>query len=119
MNTAQDEDDDEEGVKLPGLPANAPNYMTPECYRRMLDERENLVRTERPKVVSIVSWAASNGDRSENGDYQYGKQRLRAIDRRIRFLNKRIESAQVVDVRGRDTDQIFFGATVTLSLIHI
>ena len=113
MNTAQDEDDDEEGVKLPGLPANAPNYMTPECYRRMLDERENLVRTERPKVVSIVSWAASNGDRSENGDYQYGKQRLRAIDRRIRFLNKRIESAQVVDVRGRDTDQIFFGATVT------
>lgn len=59
MNTAQDEDDDEEGVKLPGLPANAPNYMTPECYRRMLDERENLVRTERPKVVSIVSWAAS------------------------------------------------------------
>lgn len=85
MNTAQDEDDDEEGVKLPGLPANAPNYMTPECYRRMLDERENLVRTERPKVVSIVSWAASNGDRSENGDYQYGKQRLRAIDRRIRF----------------------------------
>ncbi len=55
MNTAQDEDDDEEGVKLPGLPANAPNYMTPECYRRMLDERENLVRTERPKVVSIVS----------------------------------------------------------------
>ncbi len=109
---AEDEDD-EEGVKLPGLPANAPNYMTPECYRRMLDERENLVRVERPKVVNIVSWAASNGDRSENGDYQYGKQRLRAIDRRIRFLNKRVESAKVVDVRGRETDQIFFGATVT------
>ena len=107
-------DDDDDEVKLPGLPANAPNYMTPECYRRMLDEREHLVKVERPEVVNIVSWAASNGDRSENGDYQYGKRRLREIDRRIRFLNKRVESAQVVDVRGRPaTDQVFFGATVT------
>ena len=110
MSAQQDDDE----VRLPALPDNAPNYMTPECYRRMLDEREHLVRVERPEVVNIVSWAASNGDRSENGDYQYGKRRLREIDRRIRFLNKRIESAQVVDVRGRPhTDQVFFGATVT------
>ena len=109
MSAQQDDDE----VRLPALPDNAPNYMTPECYRRMLDEREHLVRVERPEVVNIVSWAASNGDRSENGDYQYGKRRLREIDRRIRFLNKRIESAQVVDVRGRPpTDQVFFGATV-------
>ncbi len=108
-----DEEDDEE-VKLPGLPANTKNYMTPACYRRLLDEREYLVNIERPNIVNVVSWAASNGDRSENGDYQYGKRRLREIDRRIRFLNKRIESAEVVDPESRPpTDQIFFGATVT------
>ena len=108
---AQDEDDEE--VKLPGLPPNTKNYMTPACYRRLLDERERLVNVERPEVVNVVSWAASNGDRSENGDYQYGKRRLREIDRRIRFLNKRIESAEVVDPESRpETDQIFFGATV-------
>lgn len=108
-----DEDDDEE-VKLPGLPPNTKNYMTPACYRRLLDEREKLVNVERPSVVNVVSWAASNGDRSENGDYQYGKRRLREIDRRIRFLNKRIESAEVVDPEKRpSTDQVFFGATVT------
>ena len=108
-----DEEDDEEG-KLPGLPANTKNYMTPACYRRLLDEREYLVNIERPNIVNVVSWAASNGDRSENGDYQYGKRRLREIDRRIRFLNKRIESAEVVDPESRPpTDQIFFGATVT------
>lgn len=108
---AQDEDDEE--VKLPGLPPNTKNYMTPACYRRLLDEREHLVNVERPEVVNVVSWAASNGDRSENGDYQYGKRRLREIDRRIRFLNKRIESAEVVNPESRpETDQIFFGATV-------
>ena len=108
-----DEEDDEE-VKLPGLPANTKNYMTPACYRRLLDEREYLVNIEPPNIVNVVSWAASNGDRSENGDYQYGKRRLREIDRRIRFLNKRIESAEVVDPESRPpTDQIFFGATVT------
>ena len=85
-----DENDDDE-VKLPGLPPNTKNYMTPACYRRLLDEREHLVNVERPEVVNVVSWAASNGDRSENGDYLYGKRRLREIDRRIRFLNKRIE----------------------------
>lgn len=88
--------------------------MTPTCYRRLLDEREHLVNVERPSIVNVVSWAASNGDRSENGDYQYGKRRLREIDRRIRFLNKRIESAEVVDPTKRPpTDQVFFGATVT------
>jgi transcription elongation factor GreB len=106
------EDDDDE-VKLPKLPPNTKNYMTPACYRRLLDEREKLVNVERPEVVNVVSWAASNGDRSENGDYLYGKKRLREIDRRIRFLNKRIESAQVVDpAKHPDTDQVFFGATV-------
>ena len=110
MAAAEDEDED---VKLPGLPANTKNYMTPACYRRLLDERERLVNVERPEMVNVVSWAASNGDRSENGDYQYGKRRLREIDRRIRFLNKRIESAEVVDPATRPpTDQIFFGATV-------
>ena len=107
-------DEDGEEVKLPGLPANTKNYMTPICYRRLLDEREHLVNVERPSIVNVVSWAASNGDRSENGDYQYGKRRLREIDRRIRFLNKRIESAEVVDPTKRPpTDQVFFGATVT------
>lgn len=109
--TEQRDDDDE--VTLPGLPPNTKNYMTPACYRRLLDEREHLVNVERPEVVNVVAWAASNGDRSENGDYQYGKRRLREIDRRIRFLNKRIESAEVVDPETRPaTDQIFFGATV-------
>ena len=108
------EDEDGEEVSLPGLPANTKNYMTPACYRRLLDEREKLVNVERPSIVNVVSWAASNGDRSENGDYQYGKRRLREIDRRIRFLNKRIESAEVVDPEKRPpTDQIFFFFFVT------
>lgn len=82
--------------------------MTPACYRRLLDEREHLVNVERPDVVNVVAWAASNGDRSENGDYLYGKKRLREIDRRIRFLNKRIESAEVVDPAAHpETDQVF------------
>lgn len=105
--------EDDEEVSLPGLPPNTKNYMTPVCYRRLLDEREQLVNVERPAMVNVVSWAASNGDRSENGDYQYGKRRLREIDRRIRFLNKRIEGAEVVDPEARpETDQVFFGATV-------
>lgn len=101
-------DSDDEEVKLPGLPPNTKNYMTPACYRRLLDEREHLVNVERPDVVNVVAWAASNGDRSENGDYLYGKKRLREIDRRIRFLNKRIESAEVVDPAAHpETDQVF------------
>ena len=94
------------------IPAGGKNYMTREGYARLKAELKHLVETERPEVVRTVSWAASNGDRSENGDYIYGKRRLREIDRRVRFLIKRLESAQLVDSRGRDTDQVFFGATV-------
>ncbi len=97
-----------------GLPAGSPNYMTPEGFQALRDELQALLRTERPKVVEIVSWAAGNGDRSENGDYIYGKRRLREIDRRIRFLTKRIESAKVVDPADqKNLDRVFFGATVT------
>ncbi|ASG21502.1 transcription elongation factor GreB [Nitrospirillum viridazoti] len=113
MNTTPDPDDDDED-DLPPLPAGAKNYMTPEGFNRMRDERHQLLRVERPKVVEVVSWAAGNGDRSENGDYLYGKKRLREIDRRIRFLTKRIESAEVVDPQlQKNRSQVFFGATVT------
>jgi len=96
------------------LPVGAKNYMTPHGWRRMRDELAYLVKVERPEVTSIVSWAASNGDRSENGDYQYGKKRLREIDRRIRYLSKRLENAEVVDPATREeTDQVFSGATFT------
>jgi transcription elongation factor GreB len=96
-------------------PAPAPpNYMTPQGYARLKQELVQLLDSERPEVVRIVSWAASNGDRSENGDYIYGKRRLREIDRRIRYLTKRLDTAAVVDPGQREeTDQIFFGATVT------
>jgi len=88
--------------------------MTPEGHRCMQDELRQLLRVERPKVVETVAWAAGNGDRSENGDYIYGKRRVREIDRRIRFLSKRLESAEVVDPnQQRNRDQVFFGATVT------
>jgi transcription elongation factor GreB len=91
------------------------HYMTPGGHRRLRDELEFLVKTERPKIVDIVSWAASNGDRSENGDYLYGKKRLREIDRRIRFLMKRLEHAHVVDPGAQQhRDQVFFGATVVV-----
>jgi transcription elongation factor GreB len=86
------------------------NYITPEGYARLDAERRQLVEVERPEVVKTVAWAASNGDRSENGDYIYGKKRLREIDRRVRFLIKRLESAEIVRSSGRDTDQVFFGA---------
>ncbi len=89
------------------------NYITPAGHQRMKDELLHLLDVERPEIVQIVSWAASNGDRSENGDYQYGKKRLREIDRRIHFLTKRLEDALVVDPETREeTDQVFFGATV-------
>ena len=95
------------------IPAGSKNYMTPQGWRRMRDELTWLVKTERPEVTSIVSWAAKLGDRSENADYQYGKKRLREIDRRIRYLTKRLEAAEVVDPATREaTDQVFFGATV-------
>lgn len=89
------------------------HYMTPGGHRRLRDELEFLVKTERPRMVEVVSWAASNGDRSENGDYLYGKKRLREIDRRIRFLMKRLEDAHVVDPAAQShQEQVFFGATV-------
>lgn len=91
------------------------HYMTPGGHRRLRDELEYLVKTERPRIVEIVSWAASNGDRSENGDYLYGKKRLREIDRRIRFLMKRLENAHVVDpAHQQHQEQVFFGATVVV-----
>ncbi len=95
----------------PELPRGK-NYISPAGYARLDAELRRLVEIERPEVVQTVAWAASNGDRSENGDYIYGKKRLREIDRRVRFLIKRLEAAQVVNAAGRDTDQIFFGATV-------
>ncbi len=96
------------------LPKGLKNYVTPNGLRLLRDEFDGLRRIERPKVVEVVAWAAANGDRSENGDYIYGKKRLREIDRRLRFLIKRIESAEVVDpARQRNHDRVFFGATVT------
>jgi transcription elongation factor GreB len=107
-----DEDDDPPG--LPPLPAGARNYVTPQGYRRLREELMALLDQERPKVVEVVSWAAKNGDRSENGDYIYGKKRLREIDRRIRFLTKRLDIAEVADPSAHHgKDQVFFGATVT------
>ena len=111
--TDSDIDDDEE-AGLPPLPAGGKNYITPQGYARLRGELLQLMDDERPKVVEAVHWAARNGDRSENGDYIYGKKRLREIDRRIRFLTKRLEIAEVTDPSvhaGRD--QVFFGATVT------
>ena len=96
------------------LPKGVKNYVTPNGLRLLRDELDHLRRVERPKVVEVVAWAAANGDRSENGDYIYGKKRLREIDRRLRFLMKRIKSAEVVDpARQKNPDRVFFGATVT------
>ncbi len=92
-----------------------PNYITPGGARRLKDELHRLLTTDRPEVVRTVSWAASNGDRSENGDYIYGKRRLREIDRRIRFLQKRLEAARVVDPLEQKGDRVVFGATVTVA----
>lgn len=112
---------EEEGEKEPEdleepdtLPANLKNYMTPPGAAALQEELRKLLREERPKIVEIVSWAAGNGDRSENGDYIYGKKRLREIDRRIRYLTKRLETAVIVDPRQQQgLEQVFFGATVT------
>jgi transcription elongation factor GreB len=110
--TDSDSDDDEDAG--PVVPPSGRNYITPEGYTRLRGELLQLMDEERPKVVEVVHWAASNGDRSENGDYLYGKKRLREIDRRIRFLTKRLEIAEIADPslhHGRT--QVFFGATVT------
>ena len=109
-----DADDDEAAAGLPPLPAGARNYITPLGYARLRAELMQLLDGERPKVVEAVSWAAKNGDRSENGDYIYGKKRLREIDRRIRFLTKRLDIAEVADPSAHHgKTQVFFGATVT------
>ena len=112
--TKETDNDDDEAGGLPALPAGTKNYMTPAGYARLKAELLWLIDDERPKIVDIVHWAASNGDRSENGDYLYGKKRLREIDRRIRFLTKRLEIAEVTDPSvHHGSDQVFFGATVT------
>ena len=109
-----DGDDDDDEVALPAMPQGSKNYVTPQGYARLRAELMSLLDDERPKIVEVVSWAAKNGDRSENGDYLYGKKRLREIDRRIRFLTKRLDIAEVVDPSlHHGHDQVFFGATVT------
>lgn len=112
--TKETDASDEDELVLPALPAGGKNYITPAGYARLRDELLDLIDNERPKVVEAVHWAASNGDRSENGDYLYGKKRLREIDRRIRFLTKRLEIAEVVDPSlHAGSNQVFFGCTVT------
>jgi len=120
MNKAfvRESDGDDEEALSPSLklPPGSKNYITPAGHARLKEELEQLVKRERTNVVEIVAWAASNGDRSENGDYIYGKRRLREIDRRIRFLTKRLDIAEVVDpLRQGDNDQVFFGAQVTIA----
>jgi transcription elongation factor GreB len=115
----RDDDDDDGDAEAPVLPGGAKNYITAAGHRRLRDELKTLLDDERPKMVETVSWAAKNGDRSENGDYLYGKKRLREIDRRIRFLTKRLDIAEVVDpALHHGNDQVFFGATVRFASDH-
>ena len=114
---SDDEDDEQaDAAEEPVQPVGVKNYITPTGLQRLRDELRFLLTRERPAVTHVVAWAASNGDRSENADYQYGKRRLREIDRRIRFLTKRIDAAEVVDPEaprvGRAATHVFFGATV-------
>ncbi len=118
MSKAFRREDESEDDELPpgvqALPLGAKNYITPHGFERLRAEHDHLLRVDRPAVVKSVSWAAANGDRSENGDYIYGKRRLREIDYRVRFLTKRLENAEIVDpLKQPRTDQVFFGATVT------
>ncbi len=115
VKESESADEDEDPVGVPALPAGTKNYMTPAGHAALRAEFERLIKVDRPHLVQIVSWAASNGDRSENGDYIYGKKKLREIDRRIRYLTKRLDNAEVVDAaRQANLDQVFFGATVTV-----
>lgn len=108
-----DQDEDDDIPQAQALPPGTRNYITPQGYARLRDELAHLMNVERPSVVQVVSWAASNGDRSENGDYLYGKKRLREIDRRMRFLTRRLDIAEVVDPAIQpNRDQVFFGARV-------
>jgi transcription elongation factor GreB len=112
----QDHEDEDDLPEAAPLPAGTRNYLTPAGYAALRSELAQLMLEERPAMVKVVSWAASNGDRSENGDYLYGKKRLREIDRRMRFLTKRLEIAEVVDPSAQpNKDQVFFGATVVYS----
>lgn len=112
--TKESDDADDDELQLPTIPSGGKNYITPQGYATLKAELLDLIDNERPKVVEVVHWAASNGDRSENGDYLYGKKRLREIDRRIRFLTKRMEIAEIADPAvHHGNEQIFFGATVT------
>src|SRR5690554_879975 len=116
VKESDNDDDDDLGPEAVKLPAGTKNYITTQGYARLREELAHLMTEERPSVVQVVSWAASNGDRSENGDYLYGKKRLREIDRRMRFLTKRLEIAEVVDPSAQpNKDQVFFGATVVYS----
>jgi len=118
--TREADDDAEDDVpdSAPLLPAGTKNYMTPGGFARLKAELDHLVGGERPELVATIAWAAGNGDRSENGDYIYGKKRLREVDRRIRFLIKRLDNAEVVDPAARlgaeDEDRVYFGATVDI-----
>ena len=110
-------DDDNEPEQPEDFATDLKNYVTPFGYKTLQDELSFLVKTERPKIVEVVRWAAGNGDRSENGDYIYGKKRLREIDRRVRYLIKRVESAEVVDpIKQQNLTQVFFGATITYAI---
>lgn len=106
--------EEDEEISEPTLPSGGKNYITPGGFKRLQEELRKLLHEERPALTAVVAWAAGNGDRSENGDYIYGKRRLREIDRRIRFLQKRLDCAEVVDSSRQGSDQIFFGATVTV-----
>ncbi|ABB75166.1 transcription elongation factor GreB [Nitrosospira multiformis ATCC 25196] len=112
---SDDLDEEGNGNGLPSLPSGSKNYITPEGHKRLMDEFLWLMNRERPQVTATVSWAAANGDRSENADYIYGKKRLREIDRRIRFLTRRLDMAEIIDpsMPREDESRIFFGATVT------
>jgi transcription elongation factor GreB len=117
--TSSPDDSDDDDIAMPALPPGSKNYLTPQGYQRLRLELLELLDNERPKIVEIVSWAAKNGDRSENGDYLYGKKRLREIDRRIRFLGKRLGIAEITDPSvHHGNPQIFFGATVTYADAH-
>jgi transcription elongation factor GreB len=117
--TKETDTDVEPDDDVPALPAGFKNYITPEGLRRLQDEFAQLHQVERPKLVETVAWAAGNGDRSENGDYIYGKRRLREIDRRLRFLRKRMEIAEVVDPsRQKNRERVFFGAKVDYLTSH-
>ena len=115
--TKESDGEDEEALDLQSgaeTPGGFKNYITPAGYRSLAEELDRLWKVERPKLVETIAWAASNGDRSENGDYIYGKRRLREIDRRVRFLSKRLDIAEIVDNCGKDHDCVYFGATVTV-----